>query len=752
LNPTLPNTAVVANKVLVRVAISVPIRQCFDYLLPDDYAVTPQIGMRVEVPFGSSNKIGLIDSVSDDFSEINIEKIKTVSRILDEQPLVNQTLVSLQQWLCRYYHAPTGEVWQTMLPKALLKGEKAELSRTSRWLITEQGKQAIEAGEIPKSAVKQRQVLNQLSQQPQGIAHDKLKDFGFNYPHMKTLAGKKWVERDYTTESIISDSGDNHSLVNHNLNITLNSEQQEAIDKVASSFEKYQAFLLFGVTASGKTEVYLQLIEQLVKQGKQALVLVPEIGLTPQTLKRFQDRFNLDIVLLHSNMTDKQRLQSWLKARNGSAKIIIGTRSALFTPLKNPGIIIIDEEHDLSFRQQQGFRYSARDVAMVRANLENIPIVLGSASPSLESLYNVEKEKITCLKLVTKAKSQHDLNYEIIDLKKQPTQQGLSNQLVQIIKKHLAAKGQVLLFLNRRGYSPVLLCNNCGWSPECKRCDIHYTYHHQSQSLQCHHCGAHKKITHQCGNCGSQQMVPIGLGTERLQETIQTLFPDAKCARIDRDTTQKKSAMDDFVKATKAGEIDILIGTQMLAKGHHFPKLTLVGLVDIDGALYSADFRAPEYAAQLITQVSGRAGRADKPGQVVIQTHHPEHPMLHQVIHSGYDVFAKAVIQERVEAELPPHHFVAVFQAESPEINNTKQFLMDAKQVLRQKNQWSIELLGPAPAIHTKKAGKFRYQLFIQSELRRDLHQLLEESVKEIEKLKSAKRVRWRVEVDPIGD
>jgi len=481
-------------------------------------------------------------------------------------------------------------------------------------------------------------------------------------------------------------------------------------------------------------------------------VLVPEIGLTPQTFKRFQDRFNLEIVLLHSNMSEKQRLQNWLKAKNGTAQIIIGTRSALFTPLKNPGIIIIDEEHDLSFRQQQGFRYSARDVAMLRANLENIPILLGSASPSIESLFNVQKKKMTCLELTEKAQNQKSLSYEIIDLKKQPIQQGLSTQLIQSIKKHLAEKGQVLLFLNRRGYAPVLLCHNCGYSHHCNSCDIHYTYHHKINSLQCHHCGATKKVSNSCPNCHSQQMLPIGLGTERLQETVEKLFPDAKCARIDRDTTRQKSSMDNFVNAINAGEIDILIGTQMLAKGHHFSKLTLVALIDIDSALYSADFRAAEYAAQLITQVSGRAGRAEKPGEVIIQTHHPEHPMLTQLIHSDYKTFAQATIKDRIEAELPPHHFAALFQAESPDLNNAKLFLQEAKKILRQYNDLSVELLGPAPAVHTKKAGKFRYQLFLQSQKRSHLHHLLEKTLKDIEKLKSAKRVRWRIEVDPIGD
>jgi primosomal protein N' (replication factor Y) len=738
---------------LVKVAIPVPLRRVFDYLLPENYPVVPLPGMRVEVPFGSSCKIGVIDSVTAlDDSELDIDfsKLKSLNRILDESPLLPSSLISLYRWMINYYHAPQGEIWQTILPSALLKGKDASLVRTSRWLISELGIDALDNGEIAKSAVKQKLILKLLAQHPDGIAHDRLKEFDFTYGQLKTLAGKKWVTRDY--ESIEQVTSDYAKLTNLPENIELNQEQQFAIDSVSSAMDFYVSFLLFGVTASGKTEVYLRLIQQVIEQGKQALVLVPEIGLTPQTLRRFKDRFNVEIVLLHSGMSETQRLQSWLKASNASAKIIIGTRSAIFVPLKNPGIIIIDEEHDLSFRQQQGFRYSARDVALVRASLEKIPVVLGSASPSLESLNNVLKKKMKLLTLKQKAQNTSKLNYRIIDLKNQAMNQGLSYDLVQSIKHHLKQKGQILLFLNRRGYAPVLLCHECGWSNSCTRCDIHYTYHHQSGYLQCHHCGSNKRAPVKCPECNCKQMIPVGLGTERLQEIIEQLFPDARTARIDRDTTRRKSAMGDFVTSVKAGEIDILIGTQMLAKGHHFPDVTLVALIDMDGALYSADFRAPEYAAQLITQVSGRAGRADKAGEVIIQTHLAEHPMLDQVVNAGYSVFADCAIEERIEAELPPHAFSAMFMAESPQIEQVKIFLKEVKQVLDRYQNLKVELLGPAPAVYAKKAGKFRYQLFLQTNSRSELHQLLELTLSDIEKLKSANRVRWRLEVDPVGD
>lgn len=742
-----------AHKIIVKVAIAVPLRRLFDYFLPSDSMIHPKPGMRVEVPFGSSNKIGFIDSVLNTTqtqpSTITSEKIKPIGQILDHYPLINDTLISLYQWMCRYYHAPPGEVWQTMLPTALLKGKKAELIRMSYWKMTPEGQQAFKENKVNPSAVKQRLALQQLAQNSQIIAHDRLKDFGLTYANMKTLAAKRWVTRDFfQTES----AQDIQHLINQPKNIQLNKEQQYAIEQVTQSLATYQSFLLFGVTASGKTEVYLRLIQQVIEKKQQALVLVPEIGLTPQTLNRFENRFNVNIVLLHSGMSEQQRLQSWLSAQNGEAQIIIGTRSAIFTPLKNPGIIIIDEEHDLSFKQQQGFRYSARDVAMVRANFEKIPVLLGSASPSLESLMNVKNNKMTQLNLNQKAQTNQALNYHVIDLKNEPMKQGLSNQLINAIKKHLNEHGQILLFLNRRGYAPVLLCHQCGWSSSCTRCDLHFTYHHQNHFLECHHCGSNRKAPNQCPECHSQQMIPIGFGTERLQETIQDLFPTARIARVDRDTTRTKSAMNNYVNSIKSGQVDILIGTQMLAKGHHFPNVTLVGLIDMDSALYSADFRAPEYAAQLITQVSGRAGRADKSGDILIQTHHINHPMLGQVIHTGYAEFAKLALQERLETELPPYTYSAMFQAESPQIGYVKFFLQEVKNILDRYSDLKIELLGPAPAVYAKKAGKFRYQLFLQSKKRNKLHQLLKLTIGDIENLKSARRVRWRLEIDPIND
>nr|WP_256435601.1 primosomal protein N' [Aliikangiella sp. G2MR2-5] len=734
---------------IISVAITVPLRRCFDYYWNQPLTFEPAAGMRVKVPFGKTFKIGIIQQVTQvDANMPELKELKSIHLFVDQKPLLPATLQRLNQWMIRYYHAPPGEAWQTMLPTALLKGEEATLARSSCWRLSEQGKEAIANNTLPKNAVKQRQALQALANHPDGIVHEKLKVFDIPATTIKSLAGKKWVERSFSDTS----GQTKGELTNQNHGIQLNDAQQIAVDRVAESFASYQAFLLFGVTASGKTEVYLRLIEKVIAQGKQALVLVPEIGLTPQTLKRFQDRFNAEVTLLHSGMTEKQRLQGWLKAREGASNIIIGTRSALFVPMANPGIIIIDEEHDMSFRQQQGFRYSARDLALVRANFEQIPVLLGSATPSVETLYNVEKNKIIQLELKHKAQQNRPLSFQVIDLKNQVLRQGLSLPLIESIRKHLDSSGQVLLFLNRRGYAPVLLCHQCGWSQTCQRCDVHYTYHHQNHYLQCHHCGSSRQAPKVCPQCQCPEMVPVGLGTERLEETVKSIFPEAKVARIDRDTTRRKSAMQEFVSSIKSGEVDILLGTQMLAKGHHFPNVTLVALIDMDGALYSADFRAPEYSAQLITQVAGRAGRANKKGEVIIQTHHSEHPMLHQVINQGYAEFAKLAIRERMETELPPHSFAAMFQAESPQIQPVKIFLNDVKEILDRYSDLKVEQLGPAPALYVKKAGKFRYQLLLQTARRNELHRLLDLTLQDIEQLASARKVRWRLEMDPVGD
>lgn len=530
--------------------------------------------------------------------------------------------------------------------------------------------------------------------------------------------------------------------------LTLNANQQQAVDGIISA-RGFQTFLLDGVTGSGKTEVYFQSMAALLKAGKQVLVLVPEIGLTPQTVARLQQRFPVPIVLLHSDLAEKKRLISWLQAVKGRAAIVIGTRSAIFTPLLNPGMIILDEEHDLSFKQQNNLRYSARDLAIVRGQIENIPVVLGSATPALESLYNAKNRKFVYLNLPQRAGEAKPPVISLINLRDKRLVGGLSMPLIEKIREHLTVGGQVLLFLNRRGYAAVLMCHHCGWMAKCSRCDARLTLHFQPQRLHCHHCGGMKPYPARCGDCRHPDLINVGQGTERVEEVIAEHFPDYPHIRIDRDSTKQRGSIAKLLEQMNQARPQILIGTQMLAKGHHFPLLTLVVIVDADSGLFSTDFRALERMAQLLVQVAGRAGRTDRAGEVIIQTHHPDHPHLQLLLKSGYRSFAQTVLQERQQALLPPYAYLALLRAESNQREITQAFLTNAKDALAATGAAGINILGPAPAPMERCAGRFRGHLLLQSTKRTDLQNALRLWVPAIKYVKIASKVRWSLDVDP---
>lgn len=526
----------------------------------------------------------------------------------------------------------------------------------------------------------------------------------------------------------------------------LNHEQSLALSHISERLHQYSVTLLQGVTGSGKTEVYLQAIEQVLAQGKQVLVLVPEIGLTPQTYARFQARFGVNIGLLHSNLAEGARLQTWLKMQAGEISILIGTRSAVFTPAPNLGLIVIDEEHDLSFKQQEGFRYHARDLAIWRAHQQKIPVLLGSATPSLETLHKVHQDKYHLETLTERVLGAKPPVIKLIDLKSQSLEGGLSARLIAAIKEKLAKNEQVLLFLNRRGYAPTWMCHTCGWVADCPRCDARLTYH-QNGRLICHHCDYQIKRLQRCKSCGSESNILLGEGTQRLEEVLQKHFPQAAIARIDRDSTRKKEALSEMIDKINQREFNILLGTQMLAKGHHFPFVTLVAIMDADSGLLSADFRAAERMAQLLTQVSGRAGREHLAGEVIVQTHHPEHPLLQQLIHEGYPAFAQSSLQERAAMQLPPHGHLALLRAESVQATSPMEFLQQVRQFLAPLNQ--IRCLGPIPATMEKRQGKYRAQLLISGAQRPALQQALSQLVQALESGLASKRVRWALDVDP---
>jgi len=528
-------------------------------------------------------------------------------------------------------------------------------------------------------------------------------------------------------------------------NLIANPAQQAAIDAITQS-HNFTCIALDGVTGSGKTEVYLQAIAEIIKEGRQALVLVPEIGLTPQSVARFERRFSVPVLSYHSGLTEKQRFTVWSAAYQDESCIIIGTRSALFLPLKKLGLIILDEEHDLSFKQQTGFRYSARDCAVMRAQFENIPIVLGTATLSLESFYNVQRKRYQHHVLPERAGTASPPSLNLINLCQQNLTAGLSPILLKAIQKHLDQKGQVLLFLNRRGFAPVWLCHHCGWMAHCDRCDAKLTLHQNPQRLRCHHCDATRPLPKKCKECQSTELMHVGQGTEQLEETITRLFPNEKVLRIDRDTTRTKGRLHAMLDEIHSGDARILIGTQMLAKGHHFKDLTMVAMVDADGGLFSTDFRAIERLGQLIVQVSGRAGREEQPGEVYIQTHHPEHPLLQLLLTSGYHAFMRALLIEREQAALPPFSHYALLRAEASDRDKPLAFLEKAKHDLKAK---SFHVLGPIPAPLERKAGHFRAHLLLQSTHRSVLQNELEKLVQKLNTHKTSRQVRWSIDVDP---
>lgn len=535
----------------------------------------------------------------------------------------------------------------------------------------------------------------------------------------------------------------------------LTGQQRSACEAVVKASGQFQCFLLDGVTGSGKTEIYLQTIRHTLDQKKQALVLVPEISLTPQTVARFRQRFpDRSIVIMHSGLTPRQRLNAWLSAAQGEADIVIGTRSAVFTPLARPGLMVIDEEHDSSFKQQDGFRYSARDLGIMRAQSESIPIVLGSATPSLESLHNAQCGRYQHLRLTERPGNACLPLMRLIDTTQLPLEEGFSPELLETIQRHIRQGNQVLVFINRRGFAPVLQCKDCGWVAECNHCDARMTLHRTPLHLRCHHCERRDPVNRHCPSCQGKTMQAMGLGTERSEALLQRLFPDTRVIRVDRDATSRKNELDDLLNEINEGSPCILVGTQMLAKGHHFPAVTLVAVLDADGGLFSADFRGQEFMAQLLIQVSGRAGRAEQPGEVVIQTRHSTHQSLQTLVDRGYHELAEQLLAERRLADMPPFTFMAILRAEALDPEAPQRFLgmarsMAEQLLMRYQPDHQIQISGPLPAPMEKRANRYRQQLLFRSAQRGELQMLLGILCQQLEQESSQRKVRWSVDVDP---
>ncbi|SEL58254.1 replication restart DNA helicase PriA [Colwellia chukchiensis] len=730
-----------ANNTYVQVAIPVPMRQLFTYRVPTELT-TPalRLGERVIVPFGARHVVAIVLSI-DSHSEYAAEKLKSILSRVNDNFHFSPELIDFIRRCSEYYHHPIGDVFQQALPVLLRQIKQPSIDLPPVWKASDNittAEQAASAKRSPKQAE-----LLAIIQQRDGITWSELLTLGFNKSQLKALEKKAFI---YSQASEVSRfSWQNHYL-QHSNRLSLSPEQALIVATVKELANQFACHLIDGVTGSGKTEVYLQAMEQALAQDQQVLVLVPEIGLTPQTLSRFEQRFHVPISLHHSGLNDKERLQTWLAAQRGSAAIIIGTRSAVFSPLTNLGLIIVDEEHDASFKQQDSFRYHARDMAILRARQLNIPILLGSATPSFESLHNGRVGKYHYHQLRKRAGNATMAKISVIDIAQQQMQYGLSGTLKHAIVSTLARGEQALIFLNRRGYAPAINCQECHWLADCQRCNKPYTLHQSQGLLICHHCASQKRIPAQCPSCGSVRIKPLGQGTEQLEEKISELFPDYSTVRIDRDSTRKKGALAKLLTQINNKEHQLLIGTQMLAKGHHFPNVTLVAILDVDGALFSYDFRAAEHMAQLLVQVSGRAGRASKPGKVLVQTRFPEHPLLQDLVNNGYQHFATQALNERQQALLPPFSFQALFRAEANYPSYPEKFLRS----LAETQCLGCQFAGPVPAAMEKKAGKYRFHLILQAKSRKQLHQAVFQLIHTSTNNEWQSKVRWSVDIDPI--
>ena len=739
---------------ILRVAVPVPVHDSFDYLWPQS-APPPPVGCRVRVPFGRQEKIGVVLAHPQEPARADL-KLRAISAVLDTQPVLDQELLDLLVWCAQYYHHPIGEVLIHALPAKLRQGRAAD-HQDVQVVLSEAGRiENIET--IARRAPKQAEILR-LLQDSGRASKTALTALGVSPDALKRLGEKGLVnfETVSTTPDLVGKSVTADAIAVERPSTdakrpTLTADQQQAIASIRAQSDRFGTHLLFGVTGSGKTEVFLRLIEQCLEQGQQTLLLVPEISLTPQLVGRLAARFGTTLAVLHSGLTDGSRLNAWRAARNGAARLIVGTRSAVFCPLPNAGLIIVDEEHDPSLKQQTGFRYSARDLAVYRGRTLDVPVVLASATPSLETFRNARDGRYSDVRLPSRIGSAGTPAMHVIDMRHHASRNGLSTPLGAHLERHLARGNQVLLFLNRRGFAPALYCPECEAVADCRRCDAHLTVHARVAKIRCHHCGHEEVLKWACPTCG-QERVALGEGTQRITNELATLFPDQNIARLDRDALTTRESLGDILRDVASGETGIIVGTQLLAKGHDFPGVTLVAILNADQGLFGTDFRAEERLAQTILQVAGRAGRRDKPGEVIIQTHFPQHPLLVSLLDHDYAAFADAALRERSAAGWPPFTHLAAWRAEA----SHKQPAVDFLRHLRQEaeayavsNALPVLVLGPSPNTLERVGGRYRFQLLFQCEQRAPLHALIEFCLAAITTWPQARRVRWAIDVDPL--
>lgn len=717
---------------IARIALNRPLRRLFDYIIPDHLELTP--GQRVRIPFGRHQATGLV-------VQVGVEPppgidLKYVVSVLEDWPALPTETFKLLSWASDYYQHPLGECLFTALPPALRRGRVAEEKAESWWRALN------DPQTLPANAPKQRALWDWLSRQPEGAPTKAILQAGFARAQLNALYKKQLIESVSSPRTM--PPNEDPELVARTPDLSI--AQASAAAELAAPSRGFSGFLLYGITGSGKTEIYLHYLKQHLDGQDQALVLVPEINLTPQTVARFQHYFGRRIVVWHSALNDSERLTTWLKVRNGEPVILVGTRSAALLPFTNLRTIIVDEEHDSSYKQGEGFRYSGRDLAVYRAHLNNCPVILGSATPSLESVHNAQQSKYHLVKLEERAGHAAPPIINLLDIRSRPLEGGLSRPALNAIEQTLTKGEQALVFVNRRGFAPVMMCFDCGHMIECPRCDSRLTFHRRDRAMRCHHCDYQAAATEHCPKCHSDAFKPVGQGTERTEDILATAFPDIPVVRVDRDSTQRKGSIQGILKQVNSGKPCVLVGTQMLAKGHDFPNVTLVVVINADGGLFSVDFRAPEQLIQTLLQVSGRAGRGTKPGRVLVQTCHSDHPLLQTLCEGRYLDITDQLLNERKEGQFPPFRAMAIFRAEADTMEQSLQVLDTIKPLTHAAG---IETWGPLPALIARRADKHRAQLILNAGNRKKLNRLLTAICQELDQKKLPSGVKWMIDVDP---
>ena len=712
---------------VIKVAVPRPIYSTYEYSIHPAQE-TPCIGGRVAVPFGKSREeIGICIQTRIMSKRTDL---KSISKILDTEPVISPNMMNFAHWISQYYVYPVGEVLFSMLPSFLRKGKPLRLSDSNRWELKDLSFEN-------KRAQSQTNLFLYLKENPSASTETLVQE-GFSRATIKTLERK----------GIICQAATKTDYLSQIVQPKPTQEQKLAIDNICSYLGTHQTFLLEGITGSGKTEVYLQTIERAISRNNgQALVLVPEINLTPQNLQRFRDRFG-DCGILHSSLPPKQKLDEWIKCKHGVSRVVLGTRSSILAPFANLSLIIVDEEHDTSYKQSEGLKYSARDLAVKRSKDLGIPLVLGSATPSLESIQNQKLGRYILLSIKSRFGPANLPKIEVLDMREENQIDGLSHSLIKAIRGCIEKRQQALLYINRRGFSPSVICKNCGYQFQCANCDAKLILHHSPKQLACHSCERTYSAPTECIRCNSNKLIPLGAGTQRIELAIERMFSDTGVLRIDRDSSKSLKSLSTLLGAIEEDKPLVLIGTQMLAKGHHFPSVTLVGIINADAGMLSPDFKAPERTAQTLVQVSGRAGRGKTPGKVLIQTYQPNNPNLRLLVEKGYSNFAEQELATRSQSKLPPFRRLAIIRSESSDHKAAHRFLEHYRDKIlstSSNKKKSLEIFGPLKAPLGKIENRYRFQLIVLADSAQELRDSLWQWVPST----SQRNIKWTIDIDP---